>query len=66
MSNEVKTPWIKNLGDVPAHLDYYQGTMYEAVEKIAQQYPNNIALDFMGKSTSYAQLVEKINLCARP
>ena len=66
MSNEVKTPWIKNLGDVPAHLDYYQGTMYEAVEKIAQQYPNNIALDFMGKSTSYVQLVEKINLCARP
>ena len=31
-----KTPWVKNLGDVPAHLDYFQGSMYEAVERIAQ------------------------------
>ena len=47
-----KTPWVKNLGDVPAHLDYFQGSMYEAVERIAQQSPNAIAFDFMGRSTS--------------
>ena len=36
---ETRTPWINNLGDVPATLDYFQGSMYEAVEKIAQKYP---------------------------
>ena len=36
---ETRTPWIANLGDVPATLDYFQGSMYEAVEKIAQKYP---------------------------
>ena len=25
----VKTPWIKNLGDVPAHLEYPDCSMYE-------------------------------------
>ena len=39
---ETRTPWIANLGDVPATLDYFQGSMYEAVEKIAEKYPDYI------------------------
>ena len=60
-----KTPWVKNLGDVPAHLDYFQGSMYEAVERIAQQSPNAIAFDFMGRSTSYKKMMEEIQRCAK-
>ena len=45
---QVKTPWIKNLGNVPAHLDYFQGSMYDKVAQVARNYPNNIAYDFMG------------------
>lgn len=63
--SEVKTPWIKNLGDVPAHLEYFQGTMYEAVERIADQYPNYVAFDFMGKSTTYRQFVTQVQQCAK-
>ena len=62
---ETRTPWIANLGDVPATLDYFQGSMYEAVEKIAEKYPDYIAYDFMGRSTTYKKFVEQINLCAR-
>lgn len=62
---ETRAPWINNLGDVPATLDYFQGSMYEAVEKIAQKYPEYIAYDFMGRSTTYKKFVEQINLCAR-
>lgn len=62
---ETRTPWINNLGDVPATLDYFRGSMYEAVEKIAEQYPDYIAYDFMGRSTTYKKFVEQINLCAR-
>mgnify|MGYP004664679273 FL=1 len=60
-----KTPWVKNLGDVPAHLDYFQGSMYEAVERIAKQSPNAIAFDFMGRSTSYKKMIEEIQRCAK-
>ena len=45
-----KTPWADHLGDVPMHLDYFEGTMCQAVEAIAEKYPDNIAFDFMGKS----------------
>ena len=60
-----KTPWEASLGDVPMHLDYFEGTMFEAVESIAEKYPENVAFDFMGKSTTYRELVENIELCAR-
>ncbi|MBO4902862.1 MAG: AMP-binding protein [Lachnospiraceae bacterium] len=60
-----KTPWKEHLGDVPFTLDYFRGSMYEAVERIAEQYPKNIAFDFMGKSTTYRELIENIQKCAR-
>lgn len=60
-----KTPWKNSMGDVPMHLDYMEGSMFEAVEAIAQKYPNYVAFDFMGKSTTYRQLVEKIEQCAK-
>lgn len=61
----VKTPWVKNLGDIPASLDYFEGSMYEAVELIAQKYPDNIAFDFMGRSTTYKQALINIQQCAK-
>ena len=61
----VKTPWIAHLGDVPSTLEYFQGSMFEAVSKIAETYPNNVAFDFMGKSATYKELVRNIEQCAR-
>ena len=61
----VKTPWKSSMGEVPMHLDYFDGSMFEAVEKIAKQYPNQIAFDFMGKSTTYRQMVLEIERCAK-
>ena len=63
--SEVKTPWKDYMGDVPMHLDYFQGSMFEAVARIAEQYPNNIAFDFMGKSTTYKKMVQEIERCAK-
>ncbi len=63
--SEVKTPWKDYLGGVPMHLDYFDGSMFDAVENIAKRYPNNIAFDFMGKSTTYRKMVQEIDRCAR-
>ena len=60
-----KTPWANYLGDVPLHLEYFEGSMFEAVEIIAQKYPDNIAFDFMGKSTTYRRFVAETERCAR-
>ena len=39
--SEVKTPWKDYMGDVPMHLDYFQGSMFEAVERMAELYPKD-------------------------
>ncbi len=60
-----KTPWKDSMGDVPMHLSYFEGTMFEALERIANTYPKNVAFDFMGKSTTYTNLVAQIEVCAK-
>ena len=60
-----KTPWKDYMGDVPMHLDYFEGSMFEAVEQIAIKYPSYVAFDFMGKPTTYKELVQHIETCAK-
>ncbi|MBR1874012.1 MAG: AMP-binding protein [Eubacterium sp.] len=60
-----KTPWIDHLGEVPASLNYFDGTMFEMVEQVAKKYPDNVAFDFMGRSTTYKRLVDEVHRCAR-
>lgn len=61
----VKTPWIKNLGGVPAHLEYFQGSMYDKVAQVAVNYPDYIAYDFMGGKVKYKDFIRKVDECAR-
>ena len=61
----VRTPWFGHNGDLPVQLEYPTGTMYDEVAKMARQYPGHVAFDFMGKKTTYRQMVDKIDKCAR-
>ena len=60
-----KTPWKDHLGDIPFTLEYFQGSMWEGVELQAKERPNAVALDFMGKSITYRELMKSIEACAR-
>lgn len=61
----VKAPWKDHLGEVPFTLEYFQGSMYDAVALMAEKYPKSIAFDFMGKSTTYKEMLDNIDKCAR-
>ena len=61
----VKTPWKAAMGDIPMHLEYFEGSMFDKVLDIANRYPNNVAFDFMGRSTTYKKMVEEIENCAK-
>ena len=60
-----KTPWAPHMGEVPMHLDYFEGSMFDKVADIAAKYPRNIAFDFMGKSTTYKKMMQEVERCAR-
>lgn len=60
-----KTPWKDHMGVIPMHLDYFEGSMFDAVKETANRYPDHIAFDFMGKSTTYKKLTEEVERCAK-
>jgi len=62
---KVKAPWLDNYGNVPKTLEYFDGSLYEAVCKTANEFPDYVAFDFMGKKTKYKRFITEISDCAR-
>jgi len=65
MPLSASAPWVKFYGNTPQHIDYPRKTMYQLLTQTARQYPNNIAYDFMGKKTTFAQFMTRIEQTAR-
>lgn len=61
----VKMPWLKSLDGIPAHLEYYKGSMYEKIAEVSENYPDHIAYDFMGARIKYKDFIAKVDRCAR-
>jgi len=59
------TPWADYMDEIPLHLDYFDGTMVEAVEAVVEKMPGSIAFDFMGKKTTYKDFFASIEKCAK-
>ena len=53
-----KKPWLKHYGSVPHSIDYPRVTMYEALLKTVAKYPDCIAYDFLGYTSTYSQFAE--------
>ena len=59
-----KKPWLKFYGNVPESIDYPRVTMYQALMDTAGKYPDTIAYDFLGYTSSYRRFAEEIDQCA--
>ena len=65
MSHSASAPWLKFYGKTPATLEYPRKTIYEVIRDTALQFPDNVAYEFMGKQTTYARFLDRIELTAR-
>ncbi len=65
MAVTAKTPWIKHLGEMPSTLEYFEGSMFDMLNSVAEKYPEYIAFRFMGKETKYKEMIAKIRQCAK-
>ncbi len=65
MGISAAAPWRAFYGNTPATIDYPQKTMYQMLAQTAGQYPNNIAYSFMGKETTFAAFLSRIDAAAR-
>ena len=61
-SEEVKK---KPLEEMPVHIDYFHGTLFEAVEQMVKRYPAYAALRFFGRVTDYRTMQIGIENCAK-
>ena len=65
MGLSANAPWTAFYGNTPTFLDYPQKTMYQMLLDTAQKYPENTAYVFMGKKTSYAAFMKRIEAAAK-
>ena len=65
MGLSASAPWLSYYGNTPASLDYPHLTMYQMLRKTAETYPDSDAYVFMGKKTTYAAFMQRIEAAAR-
>ncbi len=65
MGLSASAPWRAFYGDTPVSLDYPSLTMYQLLRRNAKQYPGSAAYVFMGKQTSYAAFLDRIESAAK-
>ena len=65
MSISASAPWLAFYGNTPATLNYPSCTMYQLLAETARKYPENTAYVFMGKETTYADFMKRIELAAK-
>jgi long-chain acyl-CoA synthetase len=54
-------PWVSSYAEgVPADIEIPTGSLFDIVEESAKNYPNNVALEFFGATTSYSSLADQI------
>ena len=65
MGISAQAPWLNFYGNMPAHLNYPQKTIYQIVRTTAREHPNLVAYEFMNKETTYTQFMARIDRTAR-
>ncbi len=65
MSLSNSAPWLRYYGSMPHTLEYPPLTIYQLVARTARECPKLTAYEFMGKKTSYAKLLHRIDRTAR-
>lgn len=58
-------PWLQSYADgVPDDIALPEGSLYDLVAASVAEYPNNVALEFFGRTTKYAELGASIERVA--
>ena len=65
MGLSANAPWLSYYSNTPATIDYPRKTMYQMLAEAGGKYPNNTAYMFMGKETSYASFLQRIEAAAK-
>jgi long-chain acyl-CoA synthetase len=58
-------PWLASYAEgVPADIDAPEGSLYDLIRESVDRYPDHVALEFFGRTTTYAELGAQIDRVA--
>jgi len=58
-------PWLDLYDGVPDNLDYYSGSLYDAIKESGDKYSNLTAYEYFAKRCSYKDFIKKVNKAAK-
>ena len=65
MTTDASRPWLDSYApNVPHEIEEQTGSLADLIQLSVEQYPDNVALEFFGKTTTYAQLGDQIERAA--
>ncbi len=65
MSDATDRPWLSSYAPgVPHELEPSTGSLVDIIVRSAEQYPDNIALEFFGATTTYRELADQVTRAA--
>lgn len=64
--HDIQHPWLKNYPEFANwHQKFTAQPLYSILDDSAERFPRNTALDFLGKSITYAELQSQVNRLAK-
>lgn len=61
----VRTPWFQTAGEIPTTLNYFDGSMVDALEATAKCVPDVAAYNFYGNKVSFRDFIAQIHTAAK-
>ena len=65
VSVKIINKWIYHHNKLPKSVNYFEGSLYDAVYESALKYPYNTAIEYENNQITYKQLIKKINKVAK-
>lgn len=62
---KIDAPWKKYYTEADLNYKIPDITMYDQVLESARKYPNNVAVQYMGRKINYTSFLNKIDICAK-
>jgi len=57
-------PWLRVYGEVPSSLDYPELSLYQALRRTAERFPDAPAWDFFGRTATYREFLALVDRCS--
>ena len=62
---DLEKPWLDLYEGVPESLDYYSGSLYDAIKESGDKYANLVAYEYFAKRCTYKDFIKKVDKAAR-